>query len=224
LTITALSECIGRLCAEGAAEQRNANARSRISDGDMAVEHVVTVFKQALRRLGIADYVIRRSLRFVHAPHAQCATTDLDVMVVTPFGAFVVCVMSLQGNVEPGPNTETLIAACGEGEPMLHTSPVRRHAAVLRSLRSLLSVYECPVEGLAIAAATPCQIHPLLPESILAPDELYHYLRLRLLRFFDIGRPHVVVLHVVDAIDRRSENRVSINVGAASRGSRERDV
>lgn len=224
MTRTALSECIGRLCAEGAAEQRNANARSRISDGDRAVEHVVTVFKQVLRRLGIGDYVIRRGLRFVHAPHTQCSTTDLDVMLVAPFGAFVVCVMSFEGSVEPGPNADTLIAAVDEGEPVLHTSPVRRHAAVLRSLRSLLSVHGCPVEGLAIAAATSCKIHPLLSESILAPDELYYYLRLRLLRFFEIGRPHVVVLQAVDAIDRRSEKRVYINGGASSRCSGERAV
>lgn len=204
---TALSDCIGRRWAEGATEQRKVNAPSRIPDGDKAVELVLTVFKQALRRLGIGDYVIRRGLRFVHALHAQCATTDLDIVVVTPFGAFVVCVMSFQGSVEPGPNVETLIAAGGEGEPVLLTSPVRRHAAVLRSLRSLLSVRECPVEGLAIAAATRCEIHPLLTESILAPDELYHYLRLRLLKFFETGRPHVVVLQAVDAIDRRSEKQ-----------------
>ncbi|AMM14703.1 hypothetical protein AX768_11960 [Burkholderia sp. PAMC 28687] len=169
------------------------------------VEGVSVLFEQVLRRLGVGDYAIRCGLRFIHASHTRCAVTDLDMVVVTPFGAFVVCVLSFQGSVEPGLDPETLITAHAEDGAVLHTAPARRHAAVLRSLRSLLSAHGCTVEGLAIAAATPCEIHPLLAESILAPDELYHYLRLRLLRFFEIRKPHVVVSQAVNVIDRRSE-------------------
>ncbi|MGV7240771.1 hypothetical protein [Caballeronia sp. M23-90] len=205
MTTSVLSDCGARRLAESASETSSKNLRSPVLGMDEMVKGVSALFEQVLRRLGVGDYAIRCGLRFVHAPHTQCAITDLDVVVVTPFGAFVVCVMPFQGSVEPGLDAETLIAAHAEDGAVLHTAPVRRLAAVLRALRSLLSVYGCPVEGLAIAAATPCQIHPLLPESILAPDELYHYLRLRLLRFFEIRKPHVVVSQAIDVIDRRSK-------------------
>ena len=172
-----------------------------------ATSSVSGTFRQALDRLGIDDYVLRERVILIHAPGTRFPTTKLDVLVVSPFGAFVVMAMQLRGRVAPGPDSETLSVVNEEREAMLHTSPLRRQASAVRCLRSLLLPHGCPVESLAVAATLPCALHPLLPESILEADELYHYLRLRTIRFFSSRQRHVSVARVVDAIEGRLDSR-----------------
>ncbi len=68
-------------------------------------------------------------------------------------------------------------------------------------------MHACPVESIAVAAACPCVLHPLLPESILGAAELYHFLRLRTIRFFSSRQRHVSVARVVDVIEARLDSR-----------------
>jgi len=114
----------------------------------------------------------------------------------------VVTAMSFEGRVAPGPDAETLSVVNEEGEAMLYTSPLRRQAAAVRCLRSLLLQHSCPVESIPMAATSPCVLHPLLPESILGAAELHHFLRLRTIRFFSSRQRHVSVARVVDVIER----------------------
>jgi hypothetical protein len=46
-----------------------------------------------------------------------------------------------------------------------------------------------------------------LPESILEAAELYHYLRLRTIRFFSSKQRHVSVARVIDVIESRLDSR-----------------
>ena len=198
-----------------AGPDRSENARATVDEkapyiltgGDTGVHFVSNEFRQTLDRLGIADYVLRERVVLLHAPGTRFPTTKLDVVAVTPFGVFVVMAMKVGGRIAPGPDAETLSVINQDGETVLRTSPIRRQAAVVRSLRALLVRYACPVESVAIAAASPCSLHPLLPESILEAGELYHYLRLRTLRFFSSKQPHVSVTRVVDVIQSRLDSR-----------------
>jgi hypothetical protein len=157
-----------------------------------------------------------RASSFPHCPRSTRADQShedrlkgryLDILVVSPLGAFVVTAMQLRGRVTPGPDAETLNVVNEEREAMVHTSPLRRQAAAVRCLRALLAQYACPVESLAVAATHPCTVHPLLPESILEADELYHYLRLHTIWFFSSRQRHVSVVRVVDAIESRLDSR-----------------
>jgi hypothetical protein len=193
------ADCTGR--GESARNTANEKMHSVPKGEGTAMCSVSDAFRQTLDRLGIADYVLRERAILIHAPGTRLPTTQLDVIVVTPFGVFVVMEMGFKGLVAPGPDAETVSVIDQEGEAMLRTSPVRRQAAVVRCLRSLLVRHACPVESVAVAAASPCSLHPLLPESILEAAELYHYLRLRTIRFFSSAQPHVSVARVVDVID-----------------------
>ena len=174
---------------------------------DTATPSVSDEFRRTLDRLGIDDYVLRERVILIHAPGTRFPTTKLDVVAVTPFGVFVVMAMRFGGRIAPGPDAETLSVINEDGEAMLRTSPVRRQAAAVRCLRSLLMQHACPVESVAVAAASLCALHPLLPESIIEAAELYHYLRLRTIRFFLSKQRHVSVARAVDVIESRFDSR-----------------
>ena len=194
-------------CSESVRDTANKNAPCIPTGLGSATPSVSDTFRQALDRLGVDDYVLRERVILIHAPGTRFPTTKLDILVVSPFGAFVVKAMQLRGRVAPGPDAETLSVVNEEREARLHTSPLRRQAAAVRCLRSLLLQHACPVESLAVAATLPCALHPLLPESILEADELYHYLRLHTIRFFSSRQRLVSVVRVVDAIEGRLDSR-----------------
>jgi Nuclease-related domain len=194
-------------CSESVRDTANQIAPCIQTGLGSATASVSDTFRQTLDRLGIDDYVLRERMILIHAPGTRFPTTKLDVLVVSPLGVFVVTAMQLQGHVTPGPDAETLSVVNEAREAMVYTSPLRRHAAAARCLRALLSQHACPVESLAVAANHPCVLHPLLPESILEADELYHYLRLHTIRFFSSRQRHVSVARVVDAIESRSDSR-----------------
>lgn len=194
-------------CSESERDAANQNAPCIPMGLGSARASVSDTFRQTLDRLGVDDYVIRERVILIHAPGTRFPTTKLDILVVTPFGAFVAMALQLRGRVAPGPDSETLSVINEEGEVVLRTSPVRRQAAAVRCLRSLLLQHACLVESLAIAATHPCALSPLLPESILEADELYHYLRLRTIRFFSSRQRHVSVSRVADVIESRLDSR-----------------
>jgi hypothetical protein len=194
-------------CSESVRDTANQNAPCIPTGLSSTRASVSDTFRQTLDRLGIDDYVLRERVILIHAPGTRFPTTKLDILVVSPLGAFVVTAMQLRGRVTPGPDAETLNVVNEEREAMVHTSPLRRQAAAVRCLRALLAQYACPVESLAVAATHPCTVHPLLPESILEADELYHYLRLHTIRFFSSRQRHVSVVRVVDAIESRLDSR-----------------
>ncbi|MGX7004322.1 hypothetical protein [Caballeronia sp. KNU42] len=204
---TAVGKTGGPDCTESACDTANQNAPCIPTGLSSARASVSDTFRQTLDRLGIDDYVLRERVILIHAPGTRFSTTKLDILVVSPFGAFVVMAMQLRGRVAPGPDAETISVVNEEREAMLHTSPLRRQAAAVRCLRPLHLQHACLVESLAVAATPPCALHPLLPESILEADELYHYLRLRTIRFFSSRQRHVSVARVVDAIESRIDSR-----------------
>jgi hypothetical protein len=113
---------------------------------------------------------------------------------------FEILLMNFRGNVERGPDAETVRVFDEEGEVVLRTSPVRRQAATLRCLRAVLLSQGCPVEALAVPGCLACSLDPLLPESIMSATELYHYLRIRMVHFFSSKREPVDLKRAFDSI------------------------
>jgi hypothetical protein len=58
-------------------------------------------------------------------------------------------------------------------------------------LRVLLAEYGCPVECIAVFAASHCVLDPTLPETILQASEFHHFMRTRLNRFRDGHRRYL---------------------------------
>jgi hypothetical protein len=168
---------------------------------------VPEALRQAFDRLCPNTYMLFESVVLIHAPGTRFPTSKIDHLAVTSFGVFEVLEMNFRGKVRRGPEPETVSVVDEEGEVVLRTSPVRRQAATLRCLRSLLLPQACPVEALAVPGSLPCWLHPLLPESIMDVSELYHYLRLRMMRFLASEQRPVDLNKAVEAIATRVDAR-----------------
>ena len=64
-----------------------------------ATPSVPDTFRQTLDRLGVEDYVLRERMILIHAPGTRFPTTKLDILVVSPFGAFVVMLGMVLGGL-----------------------------------------------------------------------------------------------------------------------------
>jgi Nuclease-related domain len=168
---------------------------------------VPEALRQAFDCLCPDDYMLFEDIVLIHAPGTRFPTSKIDYLAVTPFGVFEILTMNFRGNVRRGPDAETVKVLDEEGEVVLRTSPVRRQAATLRCLRALLLPQACPVEALAVPGSLPCLLDPLLPESIMDVSELFHYLRVRMMRFLSSERGPVDLNRAVEAIATRVDAR-----------------
>jgi hypothetical protein len=164
--------------------------------------------RQAFDRLCPGAYMLFDNVVLIHAPGTRFPTSKIDYLAVTSFGVFAILEMNFGGVVQRGPDLETVRVIDDAGEVMHRTSPIRRQASTLRCLRALLLPQACPVDALAVPGALPCSLHPLLPESIMDVSELYHYLRLRMMRFLASAQWPVDLDRAVETIATRVDSRL----------------
>ncbi|MDR7005852.1 NERD domain-containing protein [Paraburkholderia strydomiana] len=136
-----------------------------------------------LRTMSDRAFVVRRGVMLEHAPGTRNPMTWVDCLAVTGFGSFVIGRYDWTGIVKRSLNDDELLVHDKVGVVSVQTSPLRRAKPALRHLRALLAEYGCPVESIAIFASSQCVLDPALPEAILYPSELHHFMRTRLNRF-----------------------------------------
>lgn len=136
-----------------------------------------------LRTMPDQAFVVRRGVMLEHAPGTRNPMTWVDCLAVTGFGSFVIGRYDWTGTVKRSLNDDELLVHDKVGVVSVQTSPLRRAKPALRHLRALLVEYGCPVESIAIFASSQCVLDPALPEAILYPSELHHFMRTRLNRF-----------------------------------------
>jgi hypothetical protein len=90
-------------CSESVRDIVNQNAPCIPTGMGSARASVSDTFRQTLDRLGVDDYVLRERVILIHAPGTRFPTTKLDILVVSPFGAFVVTAMRFRGTCGTGP-------------------------------------------------------------------------------------------------------------------------
>ncbi|MEQ5841400.1 NERD domain-containing protein [Paraburkholderia acidicola] len=136
-----------------------------------------------LRTMSDRAFVVRRGVIIEHAPGTRNPMTWIDCLAVTEFGAFVIDRYDWTGTVRRSINEDEVLVHEKLGVISVQTSPLRRAKPALRHLRGLLAEYGCPVEYIAVFAASHCALDPTLPETILRASELDHFMRMRLNRF-----------------------------------------
>lgn len=144
-----------------------------------------------LRAMSDRAFVVRRGVIVEHAPGTRNPMTWIDCLTVTEFGAFVIDRYDWTGIVRRSISEDELLVHEKPGVVSVHTSPLRRVKPALRHLRGLLAEYGCPVECIAVFAASHCALDPTLPETILQASELHHFMRTRLNRYRDSPRRYL---------------------------------
>jgi len=136
-----------------------------------------------LRTTSERAFVVRRGVMLEHAPGTRNPVTWADCLAVTEFGSFVINRYDWTGTVKRSVNDDELLLHDEPGAVSVQTSPLRRAKPAVRHLRALLAEHCCPVESIAIFVSSHCALDPTLPETILCPSELHHFMRTRLNRF-----------------------------------------
>ncbi|MDR6207787.1 nuclease-related domain-containing protein [Paraburkholderia graminis] len=136
-----------------------------------------------LRTMSDRAFVVRRGVMLEHAPGTRNPVTWVDCLAVTEFGVFVIDRYDWTGTVKRSLDDDELLVHDKVGVVSVQTSPLRRAKPALRHLRAILAEYDCPVQSVAIFAPSHCALDPALPEAILYPSELLHFMRTRLNRF-----------------------------------------
>ncbi|MGY6129484.1 NERD domain-containing protein (plasmid) [Paraburkholderia strydomiana] len=136
-----------------------------------------------LRTMSDRAFVVRRGVMLEHAPGTRNPMTWVDCLAVTGFGSFVIGRYDWTGTVKRSLNDDELLVHDRVGVVSVQTSPLRRAKPAVRHLHALLAEYGCPVESIAVFASSQCVLDPALPEAILYPSELHHFMRTRLNRF-----------------------------------------
>ncbi|MDR8401762.1 NERD domain-containing protein [Paraburkholderia sp. USG1] len=144
-----------------------------------------------VRAMSDRAFVIRRGVIIEQAPGTRNPMTWIDCLAVTEFGAFVIDRYDWTGTVRRTINEDELLVHEKPGVVSVRTSPLRRAKPALRHLRGLLAEYGCPVECIAVFAASHCVLDPTLPETILQASEFHHFMRARLNRFRDSHRRYL---------------------------------
>jgi hypothetical protein len=134
-----------------------------------------------------------------HAPGSAFPTAEVDHLVVTPFGLFVVETKNWSGSIQPGPTPNTLVRVAPDGSFEPRRSPDSQNRTKVAFLRGMLPGM-WPVEGLGVFASASCDLSPRLPLSLIRIDELAHCLRARKARFESAGQRPVNVAVARDAV------------------------
>jgi hypothetical protein len=155
-----------------------------------------------LQAVCVDRFILRWGVLLEHAPGTRNPTTWVDCLVVLPFGVFVVSHYHWAGSVTRTTNDEELLMRDKYGIASIQTSPSRRATSALRYLRAHLNQYQCPVEYVAVFPDRYCTLDPALPEAVLQIPELYHFLRVRLSRFYNSRSRLLDVQRIVSELHR----------------------
>lgn len=160
-----------------------------------------------LARLCGDDWLVFDGLILIHAPGSAFPTAEIDHLVITPFGIFVIETRHWAGAVTRGETDDKLMLAAIDGQRLARTSPMKQNAAKVRFLRGLLPPRLWNVEGLGVFSHEAGTVDPTLPAALLERGELYRHLRTCQKRFAHTGTGRLPVRTVADEILRHADMR-----------------
>lgn len=186
---------------------RSARPASPDARGAAGEARVSAELRRCLTRLCGDDWRVLDGVIMIHAPGTAFPTAEVDHLVITPFGIFVIETKHWAGAVTQGETSDTLLLATPDGQRLVRTSPLRQNAAKVRFVRTLLPPRLWTVEGLGVFSHEAGQVDPALPAALLECGELYRHLRMRQQQFARTGVGRLPVPVIADAILRRADTR-----------------
>lgn len=166
--------------------------------GDEGEARVRAELRDALTWLcGENFYLHPSAVVLNHAPGTDFPTAEIDHLVITPFGIFIVETKNWTGRIELGPSDVTLTRTGADGRPEIRTSPVGQNRSKVSFLKAVLPPL-WPIEGLGVFANERCALSPELPENIIRCADLRQWLRTK---HADHAKRKSIVVDVAKAWD-----------------------
>ncbi|CAE6849491.1 hypothetical protein R75461_07402 [Paraburkholderia nemoris] len=148
--------------------------------GDEGEARVQAELRAALSWLCGDDFYLHDGpLLLNHAPGTEFPTAEVDHLVITPFGIFVVETKNWTGRIMPGHDDSSVERVSADGRSEARRSPLAQNRSKVRFLRSILPAV-WPVESIAVFPNTNCALSPELPVNLMRIDDLRQWLRTRM--------------------------------------------
>lgn len=174
------------------------------ASGDAGEARVLGELRRVLSQLcGNDFYVHPTALLLLHAPGTEFPTAEVDHLVVTAFGIFVIETKNWAGAIAPGSSTDTVVCHLPSGKLEERRSPISQNRAKVAFLRGTLpSVWN--VQGLGVFANDNCSLSPDLPLALVTLRDLGYWLRTQRDRHAKSGHPNINVSAAWDVVRRLS--------------------
>jgi nuclease-like protein len=184
----------------GAARPSNPPALRSDIRGDEGERRVHEELREALTWLcGENFYLHPGALLLNHAPGTDYPTAEIDHLVITPFGIFIVETKNWTGSIEPGSDSDNFIRTGADGRRETRTSPLRQNRSKVSFLRAVLPALWA-IEGIGVFASDHCMLSPSLPFNVMRRTDLRQWLRGRQARHAMRGSPAIDVAKAWAAI------------------------
>ncbi|AOJ73352.1 MULTISPECIES: nuclease-related domain-containing protein [Burkholderia] len=177
--------------------------RSQAS-GDAGEARVLVELRRVLSQLCGSDfYVHPTALLLLHAPGTEFPTAEVDHLVVTPFGIFLIETKNWAGSIRPGRTADLVLCHLAGGKPEERRSPISQNRAKVAFLRGTLPA-TWNVQGLGVFAHDDCTLSPDLPLALITLRDLGYWLRTQRNRHAKSGNPDISVSAAWDVVRRLS--------------------
>ncbi|ABX19238.1 MULTISPECIES: nuclease-related domain-containing protein [Burkholderia cepacia complex] len=177
--------------------------RSQAS-GDAGEARVNAELRRVLAHLCGSDfYVHPTALLLLHAPGTEFPTAEVDHLVVTPFGIFVIETKNWAGTILPGQTADQLVCHLPSGRLEERRSPISQNRAKVAFLRGTLPA-TWNVQGLGVFSHDACTLSAGLPLALVNLRDLGYWLRTQRDRHAESGNPNINVSAAWDVVRRLS--------------------
>jgi hypothetical protein len=137
-------------------------------------------------------YIHPTALVLRHAPYSSFPTAEVDHMLITPFGIFVVETKNWLGSIGPGPLLGQLTRVSPNGEISARRCPVAQNRMKVEYVQRLVTPV-WSVESLCVFADVHSHLDRHLPQNIIRIDDLRQYLREKDRKHRESGAPKILV-------------------------------
>ncbi|MBN3785694.1 NERD domain-containing protein [Burkholderia sp. Ac-20353] len=181
--------------------KRPAVPRTRAeTSGDLGEARVLSELRTILPWLCGNDYYVHPcAVLLHHAPGTAFPTAEVDHLVVTPFGIFVIETKNWSGRIAPGADATSLLCHLPDGKLEERRSPLAQNRTKVAFLRAMLpAVWD--IHGVGVFSNGACALSPDLPLALIRVNDLAHWMRGKKEQFDQSGKPAINVPAAWDAI------------------------
>jgi hypothetical protein len=156
--------------------KRGQSPEDRGVEGEAIVE---SSLRAILSRMCGNDFVLRHSVILNIAPGSQYPTAEIDHLVITPFGVFVIETKAWRGQIMPGKNDDTLTWVSPAGFAEIRKSPLAQNRSKVTFLQSLFPS-EVVVASAGVFSSPEARVSNALPSDLIGVGNLADWLSRRL--------------------------------------------
>lgn len=148
------------------------------ANGDAGEAAVSDCLQSVLQAISEGPFCLRNSLILNHAPGAAFPTAEVDHLVVTSFGIFVIETKHWSGTILPA-DDHMLLRVARDGTSEQRKNPAAQNGSKVTFLRSILPQHANAISGVGIFSHPAGRLDMRLRSDLLCLDELAYWLRAR---------------------------------------------